>query len=104
MSNIADDFRFRNVIFSINMKLFLTSKIWKEGKHYVAYNPELEVASQGKTLEEAKKMLKEAIGLFIETAKKFGTLNQVLRENGFVKKEKKWLAPTILISSLEMKA
>ena len=37
------------------MKLFLTSKIWKEGRHYVAYSPELEVASQGKTLEEAEK-------------------------------------------------
>ena len=98
------DFRFRDGIFSINMKLFLTSKIWKEGKHYVAYNPELEVASQGKTLEEAEKMLKEAIGLFIKTAKKFGTLNQVLEETGFVRKEKKWLAPVISISSLEMKA
>ena len=62
------------------MKLFLTSKIWKEGKHYIAYNPELEVASQGKTLEEAEKMLKESIVLFIKTAKKIGNLNQVLRE------------------------
>ena len=70
------------------MKLFLTSKIWKEGKYYVAYNPELEVASQGKTLEEAEKMLKEALDLFIKTAKKIGTLNQVLVETGFVKKEK----------------
>ena len=98
------DFRFRDGIFSINMKLFLTSKIWKEGKHYVAYNPELEVASQGKTLEEAEKMLKEAIGLFIKTAKKIGTLNQVLEETGFVRKEKRWLSPAISISSLEMKA
>ena len=70
------------------MKLFLTSKIWKEGKYYVAYNPELEVASQGKTLEEADKMLKEAVDLFIGTAKKIGTLKQVLEETGFVKKEK----------------
>ena len=85
------------------MKLFLTSKIWKEGKHYIAYNPELEVASQGKTLEEAEKMLKEAIGLFIKTAKKIGTLNHILEETGFVKKEKRWLAPTISFSSLEMK-
>ena len=85
------------------MKLFLTSKIWKEGKYYVAYNPELEVASQGKTLEEAEKMLKEALDLFIKTAKKIGTLNQVLVETGFVKKEKRWLAPTISFSSLEMK-
>lgn len=85
------------------MKLFLTSKIWKEGKHYIAYNPELEVASQGKTLEEAEKMLKEAIGLFIKTAKKTGTLNHVLEETGFVKKEKRWFAPAVSISFLEAK-
>lgn len=85
------------------MKLFLTSKIWKEGKHYVAYNPELEVASQGKTFKEAERMLKEAITLFIQAAKKIGTLNQVLKESGFVKKEKKWLAPAVSFSSLEMK-
>lgn len=85
------------------MKLFLTSKIWKEGKHYVSYNPELEVASQGKTPEEAEKMLKEAVGLFIKTAKKIGTLNQVLAETGFVKKEKRWFSPAVSISFLEAK-
>lgn len=85
------------------MKLFLTSKTWKEGKHYVAYNPELEVASQGKTLEEAEEMLKKAINLFIKTAKKIGTLSRILEETGFVKKEKKWLAPVVSISFLEMK-
>ena len=97
------DFQFGNGIFAINMKLFLTSKIWKEGKHYVAYNPELEVASQGKTLEIAEKMLKEAVSLFIKTAKKIGTFNKILEEAGFVKKEKRWLAPTVSFSSLEMK-
>ena len=71
------------VLFYINMKLFLTSKIWKEGKHYIAYNPELEVASQGKTVEVAEKMLKEAVSLFIETAKKIGTFNKILREDYF---------------------
>ena len=64
------DFRFENGIFSINRKLFLMSKIWKEGKHYVAYNPEMEVASQGKTSEEVEKMIKEVVGLFIKATKK----------------------------------
>lgn len=69
----------------------------------MSYNPELEVASQGKTPEEAEKMLKKAIGLFIKTAKKIGTLNQVLEETGFVKKEKRWFAPAISFSFLEAK-
>jgi len=86
----------------MSIKLFLTSKIWKEGKYYIAYNPELEVASQGKTQEEAESMLKEAVNLFLETAKKIGTFSQVLQEAGFMKKDKKWLSPSISISSLEM--
>lgn len=86
----------------MNIRLFLTSKIWKEGKHYIAYNPELDVASQGKTSEEAQSMLKEALSLFIETAKDMGTLNIILSEAGFVKKEKSWVSPAISLSPLEM--
>ena len=48
-------------------------------------------------------MLKEAVSLFIETAKKIGTLNQVLEETGFVKKKKDGLLPLFHFSSLEMK-
>lgn len=39
------------------MRLILTIKIWKEGKCYVGYCPELEVASQGKTPEHALKRI-----------------------------------------------
>ena len=85
------------------MRLFLTFKIWKEGRYYIAYNPELEIASQGKTQEEAAMMLKDAISLFLGTVKKTGTLSRVLREAGFVPKEKKWISPSISISSLEVK-
>lgn len=86
----------------MNIRLFLTSKIWKEDKYYIAYNPELDVASQGKTLEEAQSMLKDAVSLFVETAKDMGTLNTILREAGFVKKEKRWVSPVISLSPLEM--
>lgn len=86
----------------MNIRLFLTSKIWKEGKYYLAYNPELDVASQGKTPEEAQIMLKDAISLFVETAKEMGTLNKILSEAGFVKKEKRWVSPAISFSPLEM--
>jgi predicted RNase H-like HicB family nuclease len=86
----------------MNIRLFLTSKVWKEDKYYIAYNPELDVASQGKTIEEAQAMLKDALSLFIETAKDMGTLNIILREAGFVKKEKRWTSPLISLSPLEM--
>lgn len=43
-----------------------TGIIRKEGKHYVALCPELNVASQGSTIESALKNLREAVELYIE--------------------------------------
>ena len=48
----------------------LTAIIEKEGEGYVALCPELDVASQGETIEEARANLIEALELFYETASK----------------------------------
>ena len=48
----------------------LTAIIEKEGEGYVALCPELDVASQGDTIEEARANLIEALELFYETASK----------------------------------
>jgi predicted RNase H-like HicB family nuclease len=40
--------------------------IHKEGKWYVSWCPELDVASQGETVEEAIENLKEAVELYLE--------------------------------------
>ena len=45
-----------------------TAILEKEGELYVALCPELDVASQGPTLEEATANLKEAVELFLESA------------------------------------
>ena len=45
-----------------------TAIIEKEDNDYVALCPELDVASQGKTVEEARRNLREAIELFFECA------------------------------------
>ncbi len=45
-----------------------TVLIHKEEDAYVSFCPELDVASQGSTIEEAKNSLKEAIDLFLEHA------------------------------------
>jgi predicted RNase H-like HicB family nuclease len=41
----------------------------KEGKWYVSWCPELDIASQGETIEETIKNLKEAIELYLEDEK-----------------------------------
>lgn len=45
-----------------------TAIVEKEGDAYVALCPELDVASQGSTVEEATANLREAVELFLETA------------------------------------
>lgn len=44
----------------------LTAVIKKGEKQYVALCPELDVASQGPTIEDALKNLKEAVELYLE--------------------------------------
>jgi len=46
----------------------VTAVIEREGDGYVAFCPELDVASQGDTIEEARRNLEEALALFMETA------------------------------------
>jgi len=50
---------------------------------YSSYCPELDIASCGKTVKEARKNLKEAIDIFIEETKKLGTLKDLLEEAGY---------------------
>ena len=64
------------------MKIRLTEEIWKEGNMYVSYCPELDVASCGENVEQAKKNLVEAIVINIEETKKLGTFEQFLEDNG----------------------
>ncbi len=46
----------------------LTAVIEREGDGYVSFCPELRIASQGDSVEEARANLQEALELFFETA------------------------------------
>ena len=46
----------------------LTAQIEREDEGFVALCPELDIASQGETVEEARGNLKEALGLIFEAA------------------------------------
>jgi predicted RNase H-like HicB family nuclease len=50
------------------MKRQLTAIIEREGDGYVALCPELDIASQGDTVQEARENLREALELFFESA------------------------------------
>ncbi len=46
----------------------MTAVIEREGNGYVSLCPELDIASQGDTVEAARNNLREALELFFETA------------------------------------
>ena len=61
----------------------LTAIIEREDDGYVALCPELDIASQGATVEEARSNLAEALELFFETADP-SEIEQRLRTEVFV--------------------
>lgn len=74
-------------------------KIWLDTSSkdapYVAYSPELEVASCGQTPEKAKAMLEEAIEITLTEAAKDGTLEEYLELVGYGKKKGKLTPPKV---------
>jgi predicted RNase H-like HicB family nuclease len=79
-----------------NSEISLTVQVWKEGGSHVAYTPELDVSSCGKTASQAKARLKEAVSLFLEEALRMGTLDEILAESGFERRGKTYRRPPLL--------
>ena len=65
------------------MSTRLTAAIQREGDGFVALCPELDVASQGDTIESAQENLREALELFFECASA-DEIQQRLGEEVFV--------------------
>jgi predicted RNase H-like HicB family nuclease len=61
----------------------LTAIIEREGNGYVALCPELDIASQGESIEESRSNLTEAVELFFETADP-SEIRERLREEVYV--------------------
>ena len=61
----------------------LTALIEREGDGYVALCPELDIASQGDSIEQARDNLREALELFFEVASA-EEIEQRLSEDVFV--------------------
>lgn len=57
-----------NVLEFPGMQKTLTATIWREGDGFVSLCPELDIASQGETVETARANLREAVELFFESA------------------------------------
>ena len=75
------------------MEIQFTTRIFKEGRTFVAHALELDVSSCGGSKDKALKNLKEAVRLFLEEAEKMGTLEQILQEAGYSKTKQKIAGP-----------
>jgi len=83
-------------------KLLLNVIVKQEDKGYSVICPELNVASQGETFEEAIANIKEAVELYIESAEELGTLDEVLEQMGLTKEDlkKKSLVPRVVTANV----
>ena len=71
-----------------------TVQIWQEGKQFIAHAMPLDVMSSGKTPDEARKALDEAVHLFLDTAIDMGTLEEILQDSGYEFNEGRWISPS----------
>ncbi len=67
--------------------LILNMVIRKQEGRYSAWCPELDVASEGNTIEEAKESLKEALQCHVETMIEEGDTPLLLEKLGLTEKE-----------------
>jgi len=73
----------QNMQVQIEAQFQLVGILKKEGGWYIAHCPPLDITTQGRTEEEAKKNLIEACELFVTSCFERGTFEQALRELGW---------------------
>jgi len=79
---------------TVEISFCLSCTVKREAKdRWVTGCPALDLYSQGKTEEEAKRCLKEAIELWVEDCIERGTLDEALQEVGFSKVHPSVLQP-----------
>jgi len=72
--------RMRRLTFEVTLPFAMKRK----AQYWVSSCPPLDIFSQGKTEEEAKKNLVTAVNLFLRSCYERGTLDQALKECGFI--------------------
>lgn len=78
------------------MQIHFNTRIFKEGRTFVAHALELDVSSCGSTKPRAVENLKTAVRLFLEEADRIGTLERILQEAGYVTRRSKLEGPKMV--------
>ena len=90
----------------MDMKYNLPVVYLQEGKYIIAYTPALDLSTQGRTLEEAKKNFHEAVELWFESCVEMGTLEKALANLGWQirksGKHKGFMPPRVIQNTSEL--
>lgn len=84
---------------TVEVKLPVT--IMREGKHFVAYTPALDLATSADTFDRVKKRFADIVRIFFEEIEEKGTVDEVLRELGWRKVKHQWESPTVVAHEAE---
>jgi hypothetical protein len=76
------------------MKIEYMVQIWGEADQFVAHAMPLDVIRSGRTPEESRAALDEAVHLFLVTAADQGWLVEILYEAGYELRGGEWLSPS----------
>lgn len=72
-------------------KVMYKAEIFQEGDCFVGLCRELGVSSSGDNPEEASSVLQDAVAAFLEGCENLGTLENVMVDSGFEKKNDLWM-------------
>jgi predicted HTH domain antitoxin/predicted RNase H-like HicB family nuclease len=78
------------------MKIEYTVQIWSEEEQFVAHAMPLDVMSSGRTPEEARAALDEAVHVFLVAAVDEGSLEEILYEAGYERQGGEWINPSLV--------
>lgn len=90
-----------NMVGDIKINLTIPVQLFKEGKYFIMHSPALDVATQGKTIEEVKRRFPEAVEIFLEETIKMGTLIDILKDLGWTLKEKELNPPEMISQEIQ---
>jgi len=85
----------------IFLKFKLPVSVFKEGKHFVAYTPALDLSTSGKSFKEVKRRFIEVVEIFLEEIIEKGTFEEVIQELGWRKINKHWSPPPVIAHETE---
>ena len=80
----------------IKLDVKIPISVLKEGNNFVVYSPVLDLSTSAKTYKQALSRFNEAVEIFFEEVLKKGTLEDVLKELGWMKSGANWHPPLII--------